>query len=85
MMQNLLKEEFHFFTLRKNFLLYKDSFKYLKIVYFYYLLDFSPWLVLALLSVFIITSVGVLYMHKFVEVWNLFLNKIFVNFYVTKI
>lgn len=53
-------------------LLSKEQFKYLKTSHSYHLVDPSPWPLLAAFGGFMLTSGLVLYMHKFVGGWNLF-------------
>jgi hypothetical protein len=54
-------------------LLLKEQFKYLKTAHSYHLVDPSPWPIVASFSAFMFTSGGVLYMHKFVGGWSLFI------------
>jgi len=54
-------------------LLLKDQFSYLKTAHSYHLVDPSPWPLVAALGAFMLTSGGVLYMHKFIGGWELFL------------
>ena len=53
-------------------LLLKEQFKYLKTGHAYHLVDPSPWPILASFGAFMLTSGMVLYMHKFVGGWSLF-------------
>jgi len=55
----------------ENFLLHQENFKFLKTTHSYHLVDVSPWPAVASLGAFMITSGGVLYMHKFIGGWNL--------------
>jgi heme/copper-type cytochrome/quinol oxidase subunit 3 len=65
-----------------NTLWFQEQFKYLKTTHSYHLVDPSPWPAVASLGAFMITSGGVLYMHKFVGGWNLFLSGFLLTFYV---
>jgi hypothetical protein len=65
-----------------NFLLFQEQFKYLKTTHSYHLVDPSPWPAVASLGAFMITSGLVLYMHKFVGGWNLFISGFLLTFYV---
>ena len=68
---------------RKNFdVLCTEMFDYLKTTHSYHLVDPSPWPAVASLGAFMITSGGVLYMHKFLGGWNLFLSGFLLTFYV---
>ena len=66
-----------------NTLWFQEQFKYLKTTHSYHLVDPSPWPAVASLGAFMITSGGVLYMHKFVGGWNLFLSGFLLTFYVS--
>ena len=50
----------------------KYSFKYLKTTHSYHLVDPSPWPLVAALGGFMLTFGGVLYMHKYIDGWNVF-------------
>jgi len=63
-------------------LLFQEQFKYLKTTHSYHLVDPSPWPAVASFGAFMITSGLVLYMHKFVGGWNLFVSGFLVTFYV---
>jgi hypothetical protein len=63
-------------------LLLQEQFKYLKTTHSYHLVDPSPWPFVAALGAFMITSGLVLYMHKFIGGWNLFLSGFLLTFYV---
>ena len=65
-----------------NILLFKEQFKYLKTTHSYHLVDPSPWPAVAALGAFMITSGGVLYMHKFIGGWSLFQSGFLLTFYV---
>ena len=52
-------------------LLFKEQFKYLKTTHSYHLVDPSPWPILSALGAFMVTTGGVLYMHKFSGGWSL--------------
>jgi cytochrome c oxidase subunit 3 len=54
-------------------LLFKEQFKYLRTSHSYHLVDPSPWPLVAALGAFMLTSGLVLYMHKFIGGWNLFI------------
>jgi cytochrome c oxidase subunit 3 len=57
----------------KKFLFFKEQFKYLKTTHSYHLVDPSPWPLVAALGAFMLTSGLVLFMHKFIGGWHLFL------------
>jgi cytochrome c oxidase subunit 3 len=59
-----------------------EEFKYLKTTHSYHLVDPSPWPLVGSLGAFMLTSGGVLYMHKFIGGWNLFLTGFSVILYV---
>ena len=65
-----------------NVISYKEQFKYLKTTHSYHLVDPSPWPAVASLGAFMITSGLVLYMHKFLGGWNLFLSGFLLTSYV---
>jgi cytochrome c oxidase subunit 3 len=54
-------------------LLFKEQFKYFKTTHAYHLVDPSPWPLVASLGAFMFAVGGVLYMHKFIGGWNLFI------------
>jgi cytochrome c oxidase subunit 3 len=53
-------------------LLFKEQFKYLKTTHSYHLVDPSPWPIISAFGALMLTSGGVLYMHRFVGGWSLF-------------
>jgi cytochrome c oxidase subunit 3 len=53
-------------------LLLKDQFKYLKTTHSYHLVDPSPWPLVGAFGGFMLTLGGVLYMHRYIGGWNLF-------------
>jgi cytochrome c oxidase subunit 3 len=59
-----------------------EELKYLKTAHSYHLVDPSPWPFVASLGAFMLTSGGVLYMHKFIGGWNLFLTGFTIILYV---
>nr|YP_005090327.1 cytochrome oxidase subunit III [Phaeodactylum tricornutum]ADY18503.1 cytochrome oxidase subunit III [Phaeodactylum tricornutum]QII42409.1 cytochrome oxidase subunit III [Phaeodactylum tricornutum] len=63
-------------------MLFKEQFKYLRTTHTYHLVDPSPWPLVASLGAFMLTTGGVLYMHKFIGGWNLFINGFFLILYV---
>ena len=63
-------------------LFYKESLKYLKTTHTYHLVDPSPWPLLASLGGFMLTSGLVLYMHKFINGWELFFSGFLVIIFV---
>lgn len=63
-------------------LLFKEQFKYLKTTHSYHLVDPSPWPIVAAFGAFMLTSGGVLYMHKFIGGWNLFVTGFTIILYV---
>jgi hypothetical protein len=65
-----------------NILFLKEQFKYLKTYHSYHLVDPSPWPFVASFGAFMLTTGFVLYLHKFVGGWNLFITGFFVIFYV---
>ena len=64
-----------------NRLLFEEL-KYLKTTHSYHLVDPSPWPLVGSLGAFMLTSGGVLYMHKFIGGWNLFLTGFIIILYV---
>lgn len=54
-------------------LFFKEQLKYLKTTHSYHLVDPSPWPIVASLGAFMLTSGLVLYMHKFIGGWSLFI------------
>ena len=54
-------------------LLFKEQFKYIKTTHAYHLVDPSPWPLVASSGALMLTMGGVLYMHKFIGGWNLFI------------
>jgi len=54
-------------------LLFKEQYYYLQTKHSYHLVDPSPWPLIALLGVTMLTTGGVLYMHRFSGGWGLFL------------
>ena len=64
-----------------NILLFEEL-KYLKTTHSYHLVDPSPWPLVGSLGAFMLTSGGVLYMHKFLGGWNLFLTGFSIILYV---
>lgn len=63
-------------------LLFKEQFKYLKTTHSYHLVDPSPWPIVASFGAFMFTTGGVLYMHKFVGGWDLFITGFLIILYV---
>jgi len=55
------------------FLLFKEQYHYLRTVHSYHLVDPSPWPLVAALGAGMLTTGGVLYMHRFAGGWSLFL------------
>lgn len=53
------------FSKAKNQLLFKEQFKYLRTKHSFHLVDPSPWPLVASLGALMLTTGGVLYMHKF--------------------
>ena len=80
MKKNFFKSNFK--ESKNSIFLFSDQFLYLKTTHSYHLVDPSPWPAVASLGAFMITSGGVLYMHKFIGGWNLFLSGFVVTFYV---
>lgn len=66
----------------QNKMFLQEQFKYLKTTHSYHLVDPSPWPAVASLGAFMITSGLVLYMHKFIGGWNLFISGFLLTFYV---
>jgi len=60
----------------------KNTFDYLKTKHKFHLVDPSPWPLLASLGAFMLTTGGVLYMHKILGGWELFLNGLLVILFV---
>jgi cytochrome c oxidase subunit 3 len=63
-------------------LLLKEQFKYLKTTHSYHLVDPSPWPLFAALGALMLTTGGVLYMHKFIGGWSLFSTGLITILYV---
>jgi cytochrome c oxidase subunit 3 len=63
-------------------LFFKEQFKYLKTAHSYHLVDPSPWPIVASLGAFMLTSGLVLYMHKFLGGWELFITGFILILYV---
>lgn len=63
-------------------LLFKEQFKYFKTTHAYHLVDPSPWPLVASLGAFMFAVGGVLYMHKFIGGWNLFITGFSIILYV---
>jgi hypothetical protein len=61
---------------------YKEQFKYLKTQHSFHLVDPSPWPLVAALGVFMMTTGGVAYMHKFQSGGQLFLIGFFTILFV---
>jgi cytochrome c oxidase subunit 3 len=55
---------------------FKEQFKYLKTTHSYHLVDPSPWPLVASLGAFMLTTGAVLYMHRYVEGWNLMFTRL---------
>jgi cytochrome c oxidase subunit 3 len=60
----------------------KNTFDYLKTKHKFHLVDPSPWPLLASLGAFMLTTGGVLYMHKILGGWELFLNGLLLILFV---
>src|SRR5687767_11675837 len=60
----------------------KNTFDYLKTKHKFHLVDPSPWPLLASLGAFMLTTGGVLYMHKILGGWDLFLNGLLLILFV---
>jgi cytochrome c oxidase subunit 3 len=79
---------FIFNTKREHFLnsyintQYSTQFQYLKTRHSFHLVDPSPWPLVASLGALMLTTGGVLYMHKFVGGGQLLLNGLFIILYV---
>lgn len=63
-------------------LLSTKQFNYLKTTHSYHLVDPSPWPLMAAFSAYMFTSGGVLYMHKFIGGFNLFITGFATLFFV---
>ena len=63
-------------------LFYKEQFKYLKTAHSYHLVDPSPWPLVASLAAFMLTTGLVLYMHRFMGGFNLFITGFTLILYV---
>jgi cytochrome c oxidase subunit 3 len=78
----------HFFivffrnNIENHALLFKDQFKYLKTSHSYHLVDPSPWPLLASFGAFMLTIGIVLYMHRFIGGFSLFLTGFLLILYV---
>jgi cytochrome c oxidase subunit 3 len=66
----------------KNSILFKEHFKYLKTTHSYHLVDPSPWPLVASLGAFMLTTGGVLYMHRYVGGWDLLFRGFIIILYV---
>ena len=64
------------------FLLNKEQLKYLKTMHSYHLVDSSPWPFVAALSGFMLTSGLIMYLHRFVGGFNLFICGLLLVLYV---
>jgi len=60
----------------------KNTFDYLKTKHQFHLVDPSPWPLLASLGAFMLTTGGVLYMHKVSGGWDLFINGLLLILFV---
>lgn len=60
----------------------KNTFDYLKTKHKFHLVDPSPWPLLASLGAFMLTTGGVLYMHKILGGWDLFINGLLLILFV---
>ena len=60
----------------------KNTFDYIKTKHKFHLVDPSPWPLLASLGAFMLTTGGVLYMHKILGGWDLFLNGLLLILFV---
>jgi cytochrome c oxidase subunit 3 len=65
-----------------NFVKEREQFKYLKTKHSFHLVDPSPWPFVAAFGAFMMTSGGVLYMHKFLGGGDLFLTGFCILLYV---
>jgi cytochrome c oxidase subunit 3 len=63
-------------------LLFKEQYQYLKTTHSYHLVDPSPWPFVASLGAFMLTTGAVLFMHRFIGGWTLFLFGLFTIFFV---
>ena len=66
--QNLLNQK----SSTNCVMFFKEQYKYLRTAHSYHLVDPSPWPLVAATGAFMLTSGGVLYMHKFIGGWSLF-------------
>lgn len=69
-------------TISNNITFLKSQFRYLKTYHSYHLVDPSPWPFVASLGAFSLTTGLVLYMHKFIGGWELFLTGFSMILYV---
>jgi len=65
----------------KNKFYLKEDFQYIKTRHSFHLVDPSPWPLVSALGAFMLTTGGVLYMHKFVGGERLLLTGLFVILY----
>ena len=72
---------FNYFIKKSEFL-YKEQFKYLKTKHNFHLVDPSPWPVVAALGAFFLVTGGVLFMHKFLGGFNLFVTGLLLILFV---
>ena len=75
------REQYKYEIITKN-TQYSEQFQYLKTKHSFHLVDPSPWPLVASLGAFMLTTGGVLYMHKFVGGGQLLLTGLFVILYV---
>ena len=66
----------------KNYLNYKEQFKYIKTRHSFHLVDPSPWPLMGSVGALMLTTGGVMYMHKFKGGYSLFLTGFMIIFYV---
>jgi len=77
------QSKFTFIKTSNNFLiLQKSQFNYLKTLHPYHLVDPSPWPIMAAFGAFMLTTGGVLYMHKYTGGWNLLVTGVLVIIFV---
>ena len=78
--KNIKRE--HSMNILTNDLQHKEQFKYLKTRHSFHLVDPSPWPLIASLGALMLTTGGVLYMHRFYGGSHLLLTGFFVILYV---
>ena len=69
----------------KNNFYFKEEFQFIKTKHSFHLVDPSPWPLTSVFGVFMLTTGGVLYMHKFIGGERLFLTELIVILYIWRL